>query len=381
MTGALGSTRRRRRRHPGLAPGRASGRAGRGRQLRRRVLARVGRGGVRARDPAAARAEPAPAAHGRPHRRGPAPRRGQLRRARDSTAPPACATPRTAGRSCCRRRRASSSATGCPTARRCAISACTGSRTSAGPSTSTSSCTRSSATTSRRCDRSTISRTTCRCSSRASSGANPSSQCCASSSARRACSRSPVPAAAGRPGSRSSSRRARSSASPTGPGWSSSRRSPTPSLVPSAVATAVGVREQQGRRALDVLVDHLASQTALVVLDNCEHLVDATAEVAERILLACPGVVVLATSREQLGVPGETAWRVPSLSFPERARIARIDTLEAVRGRAALRRARPQGPAELHASTTRRPRPSRRSATGSTASRSRSSSRPRAPAC
>ncbi|MGH8978085.1 MAG: ATP-binding protein, partial [Acidimicrobiia bacterium] len=89
-----------------------------------------------------------------------------------------------------------------------------------------------------------------------------------------------------------------------------------PALVASAVATAAGVREQPGRRSLDVFVDHLASQTALVVFDNCEHLVDATAEVAERILLACPGVVVLATSREQLGVPGETAWRVPSLSFP-----------------------------------------------------------------
>ncbi len=118
------------------------------------------------------------------------------------------------------------------------------------------------------------------------------------------------------------------------------------SLVPSAVAAAVGAREQQGRRALDVLVDDLASQTALVLLDNCEHLVDATAEVAERILLACPGVVVLVTSREQLGVPGETAWRVPSLSFPERAGAAPRHA-GALRGRAALPRARPQGPAEL----------------------------------
>ena len=100
-----------------------------------------------------------------------------------------------------------------------------------------------------------------------------------------------------------------------------------PTLIASTVAAAAGVREQQGRRALDVLVDHLASQTALVVLDNCEHLVDATAEVAERILLACPGVVVLATSREQLGVPGETAWRVPSLSFPS-AHEARLDALK-----------------------------------------------------
>ena len=130
--------------------------------------------------------------------------------------------------------------------------------------------------------------------------------------------------------------------------------------------------------ALDVLVDDLASQTALVLLDNCEHLVDATAEVAERILLACPGVVVLVTSREQLGVPGETAWRVPSLSFPSAVE-PRLDTLaryEAVQ--LFLERARKVRPNFNLDDTT--PRRLRRSASGSTASRSWSSSRPLAPA-
>ncbi len=87
-----------------------------------------------------------------------------------------------------------------------------------------------------------------------------------------------------------------------------------------ALAAAIGVRPLPGQTALDAAVSHLAGRRALVVLDNCEHLLEASAAVAEAVLRAGPAVVVLATSRAPLGIAGETNWRVPSLSLPaERA--------------------------------------------------------------
>jgi predicted ATPase/class 3 adenylate cyclase/DNA-binding CsgD family transcriptional regulator len=87
-----------------------------------------------------------------------------------------------------------------------------------------------------------------------------------------------------------------------------------------ALAAAIGVRPLPGQTALDAAVSHLTGHRALVVLDNCEHLLEASAAVAEAVLRAGPAVVVLATSRAPLGVAGETNWRVPSLSLPaERA--------------------------------------------------------------
>jgi predicted ATPase/class 3 adenylate cyclase/DNA-binding NarL/FixJ family response regulator len=83
-----------------------------------------------------------------------------------------------------------------------------------------------------------------------------------------------------------------------------------------ALAAALGVRPLPGQTALDAAVSHLAGRRALVVLDNCEHLLEASAAVAEAVLRAGPAVVVLATSRAPLGVAGETNWRVPSLSLP-----------------------------------------------------------------
>jgi predicted ATPase/class 3 adenylate cyclase len=90
-----------------------------------------------------------------------------------------------------------------------------------------------------------------------------------------------------------------------------------PAFLPHALASAVGLREEGSRPVADALLDHLRGREALLVLDNCEHLVRPCALLAERILLACPNVRVLATSREPLGVPGETIWRVPPLSLPE----------------------------------------------------------------
>jgi predicted ATPase len=92
-----------------------------------------------------------------------------------------------------------------------------------------------------------------------------------------------------------------------------------PALLPITVASALGVREQPDRGVLDMLVDVLRPRRSLLLLDNCEHLVDACAEIADRLLRACPGLTLLATSREPLAFAGETVWRVPSLSLPARA--------------------------------------------------------------
>ncbi len=104
-----------------------------------------------------------------------------------------------------------------------------------------------------------------------------------------------------------------------------------PGLVADLTATALGLASSS-RTALDVLVSHLRDKQALLLLDNCEHLVQACAELADALLRACPRLHILATSRERLNVYGETAWRVPSLSdseslqlFVERAGAVRPD--------------------------------------------------------
>src|SRR3712207_4003409 len=82
-----------------------------------------------------------------------------------------------------------------------------------------------------------------------------------------------------------------------------------PSLVPQAVASSLDVREQPGRSLIETLSDYLGSKKVLLVLDNCEHLIEACAELAEALLRSCPELRVLATSREALGITGEVAWR------------------------------------------------------------------------
>jgi len=101
-----------------------------------------------------------------------------------------------------------------------------------------------------------------------------------------------------------------------------------PALVGRAIAHALGLREEHvslaagglastgGRLGLD-LAERLRGSQMLIVLDNCEHLVDACAEVCAALLASCSGIKIVATSRETLGVPGEVRWRVPSLSVPE----------------------------------------------------------------
>jgi len=90
-----------------------------------------------------------------------------------------------------------------------------------------------------------------------------------------------------------------------------------PALVPQKVASILGVREELGQPLATALANHLREKSSLLVLDNCEHLVEACAQLTEMLLHACPGLRILATSREVLSLTGETAWRVPPLSLPD----------------------------------------------------------------
>ncbi len=94
-----------------------------------------------------------------------------------------------------------------------------------------------------------------------------------------------------------------------------------PSHVASAVAAAVGVREVPDRGLTESLIEFVDDKSLLLVLDNCEHVVDAAAHLADALLQASAQLHILATSREPLGCIGETTWRVPSLSQPEAVRL------------------------------------------------------------
>jgi predicted ATPase/class 3 adenylate cyclase/DNA-binding XRE family transcriptional regulator len=103
-----------------------------------------------------------------------------------------------------------------------------------------------------------------------------------------------------------------------------------PTLVPHTVAATLGVRELPGRPILDVLRDFVRAKSLLLILDNCEHLIEACAQLAEALLRAAPGLRILATSREALGIAGETTYRVPSLPLPDGARPGQPCALDAL---------------------------------------------------
>lgn len=90
-----------------------------------------------------------------------------------------------------------------------------------------------------------------------------------------------------------------------------------PDLVTNTLGTVLGVAEESDGD-LTAIIDHLRGKTLLLIFDNCEHVVQASAELAETLLQACPTLFILATSREMLGVSGERAIYVPSLSMPDR---------------------------------------------------------------
>ena len=88
-------------------------------------------------------------------------------------------------------------------------------------------------------------------------------------------------------------------------------------LVPQTVAKALGVREAPNEPMTETLANVLRAKEILLVIDNCEHLIAACAQLAERLLHACPKLRILATSREPLSIPGEMIWSVPPLSLPD----------------------------------------------------------------
>ncbi len=114
-----------------------------------------------------------------------------------------------------------------------------------------------------------------------------------------------------------------------------------PDAVDGAMAEALGVGQEPGKPLRDSVLDHLADRTALLVVDNCEHLIDAAAEVVEEVLGRAPDVKVIATSRELLGVPGEVAYGLRSMRLPGRsetvtpATLAEFDAVQLFTERAA----------------------------------------------
>lgn len=88
-------------------------------------------------------------------------------------------------------------------------------------------------------------------------------------------------------------------------------------LVPKAVASALKLSDQSGCSQLDALADHFESKQTLLILDNCEHVINACAELADHLLRRCPKLRILATSRETLRMSGEVTYRVPSLTVPD----------------------------------------------------------------
>ena len=92
-----------------------------------------------------------------------------------------------------------------------------------------------------------------------------------------------------------------------------------PDVVPVTVARALGLPDQPGQPTMDVLLRFIRDRQMLMLLDNCEHLLDASAEMITGLLGACPALTLLTTSREPIGVAGEVSWRVPSLSLADEA--------------------------------------------------------------
>ena len=117
-----------------------------------------------------------------------------------------------------------------------------------------------------------------------------------------------------------------------------------PNLLAQAIANVLGVREGPQRPARDALTDALRHREILLVLDNCEHLIEACADLVAALLLEAAGLRVVATSREALGVTGETVFRVPSLSLPEESMVSAEALVDAEATHLFLDRARALDP-------------------------------------
>lgn len=98
-----------------------------------------------------------------------------------------------------------------------------------------------------------------------------------------------------------------------------------PDLVTQAIASTLNAREEASRPLLQTLTESLRDKQLLLLLDNCEHLINACARVADTLLKSCPHLTILATSRGRLGISGEHAWRIPSLLAPAPEDTALVD--------------------------------------------------------
>ena len=98
-------------------------------------------------------------------------------------------------------------------------------------------------------------------------------------------------------------------------------------LVPQATAHALGVRESPNKSLTESLKEALQEKKLLLILDNCEHLISASAQLAYELLSSCVDLKILTTSREALDIPGETILRVPALSFPVLAHMSQLQNL------------------------------------------------------
>jgi predicted ATPase len=90
-----------------------------------------------------------------------------------------------------------------------------------------------------------------------------------------------------------------------------------PGFVDKKIAEALNVKEDPSKTIIATIIENIKNKSLLVLLDNCEHLIQQCAEIADRLLQSVEGIRLLATSREPLNIPGEVVWRIPSLSFPE----------------------------------------------------------------
>jgi predicted ATPase len=117
-----------------------------------------------------------------------------------------------------------------------------------------------------------------------------------------------------------------------------------PALLPQTLVTVLGLTDDGHRPVREILTDFLRFKTLLLVLDNCEHLIEACAQLSEALLRACPNLRILASSREALGIAGEASYRVPSLAVPAPGHLpalealARLDAIRLFMERAAVAR-------------------------------------------
>jgi predicted ATPase len=100
-----------------------------------------------------------------------------------------------------------------------------------------------------------------------------------------------------------------------------------PALVPAAITAALKLKEDPSRPTLDILTEYLRTKKILLILDNCEHLVEACAQAAESLLRACADLHILASSREALNIAGETIFHVPALTSPAAGAVDQLDNL------------------------------------------------------